>query len=54
MNETRWDERGLQHVLDFLDALGDANVHYQVRPDSILVFLTLVGTRVEVDVFVDP
>jgi hypothetical protein len=47
---------GLQRVLDFLDALEDANVHYQIdqmRPDAILVFFTLVGVRVEVDFFVD-
>jgi hypothetical protein len=47
---------GLQRVLDFLDTLEEANVHYeidQVRPDAILVFFTLVGARVEVDFFVD-
>jgi len=47
---------GLQRVLDFLDALDDAGVHYQidqVRPDALLVFFTLVGVRVEVDFLVD-
>jgi hypothetical protein len=47
---------GLKRVLDFLDALEEAGVHYeidQVRPDAILVFFTLVGVRVEVDFFVD-
>jgi hypothetical protein len=43
-------------VLDFLDALDEAGVHYQidqVRPDALLVFFTLVGVRVEVEFFVD-
>jgi hypothetical protein len=47
---------GLKRVLDFLDALEEAGVQYeidQVRPDAILVFFTLVGVRVEVDFFVD-
>ena len=43
---------GLQRILDFLDILDEKGVHYQidqVRPDSIMVFFTLVGGRVEVD-----
>ena len=47
---------GQQRVLDFLDALDEAGVHYQIdqaRPDALLVFFTLVGVRVEVDFLVD-
>jgi hypothetical protein len=47
---------GLQRILAFLDVLEEQGVHYQIdqtRPDALLVFFTLVGTRVEVDFFVD-
>ena len=47
---------GLQRVLDFLDTLEKENVEYKIdqqRPEAIMVILTLVGLRVEVDFFVD-
>lgn len=47
---------GLQSALDFMDFLDEKGVHFQVdqvRPDAIMVFFTLIGTRVEVDFFVD-
>lgn len=47
---------GLQRALDFMGFLDEKGVHFQIdqiRPDAIMVFFTLVGARVEVDVFVD-
>ena len=47
----------MSHPLyDLLQRLEQAHVHFTVsryRPDSVLVTLTLVGARVEVDVFED-
>lgn len=54
--EASMKKDGLQRILDFLDHLDEKGVHYQidqVRPDSIMVFFTLVGGRVEVDFSVE-
>jgi hypothetical protein len=47
----------MDHALfTLLSQLEGANIHFTVgrhRPDTVLVSLTLVGERVEVDVFAD-
>lgn len=43
-------------MLDFLQFLRERKVHYSIahdRDDALLVTLTLVGARVEVEFFVD-
>ncbi|MGH7966573.1 MAG: hypothetical protein ACRERD_32885 [Candidatus Binatia bacterium] len=43
-------------LFELLSALESARIHFTVarhRPDTVLVTLTLVGERVEVDVFED-
>ncbi|UTV53717.1 hypothetical protein [Burkholderia arboris] len=43
-------------LFDLLDQLDSAKIHYTMsrnRPDTILVSVTVVGMRVEVDVFRD-
>ncbi len=47
----------MSHPLyDLLNRLEDAKIHFTIgryRPDTVLVTMTLVGERVEVDVFDD-
>jgi hypothetical protein len=46
----------MQTLLSLLAALEAARIHFTIgchRPDTVLVTLTLVGERVEVDVFED-
>lgn len=48
--------KGLEGLLSFLEFLVEKNISYNIshqREDSIMVSLTLVGMRVEVDFFVD-
>jgi hypothetical protein len=48
--------KGLEGMLAFLQLLRRKNISYrieQMREDSLMVTLTLVGVRVEVDFFVD-
>ncbi|AOK62893.1 hypothetical protein [Burkholderia ubonensis] len=43
-------------LFDLLDRLDAARIHYTLsrnRPDTVLVSITVVGMRVEVDVFRD-
>ncbi|MBN3779217.1 hypothetical protein G3O06_16905 [Burkholderia sp. Ac-20345] len=43
-------------LFDLLDRLDSAKIHYTLsrnRPDTVLVSVTVVGMRVEVDVFPD-
>ncbi|RQR44184.1 MULTISPECIES: hypothetical protein [unclassified Burkholderia] len=43
-------------LFDLLDQLESAKIHYTLsrnRPDTVLVSITVVGMRVEVDVFRD-
>ncbi|HKT63238.1 hypothetical protein [Burkholderia sp. 22313] len=43
-------------LFDLLDRLDSAKIHYTLsrnRPDTVLVSITVVGMRVEVDVFRD-
>jgi len=47
---------GLQRMLDFLSLLNDKGIHFYIEqqsPEGLMVTLTLVGTRVEVEFFVD-
>ena len=47
---------GLQRVLEFLAILNEKGIHYRLEqqsPDAIMVTLTLVAARVEVEFFVD-
>ena len=47
---------GISDLLPFLNFLKDHSIVYrleQMRPDSIMVTLSLVGARVEVDFFDD-
>jgi hypothetical protein len=48
--------KGIKDIFVFLEALREARIHFslhQYRDDSITVFFTLVGCRVEVDFFID-
>ncbi|MFT4065196.1 hypothetical protein [Paraburkholderia sp.] len=43
-------------LYDLLDKLDDAKIHYSLsrqRPGSVLVSVTVVGQRIEIDVFID-
>jgi hypothetical protein len=47
---------GLQRMLDFLNFLRNKKVHFfitQYSPEGLTVTLTLVGSRIEVEFFVD-
>lgn len=47
---------GLERMLDFLDFLRNSNVEFflsQYSPEGLTVTVTLVGSRVEVEFFVD-
>ena len=47
---------GLQRMLDFLAMLNEKGIHFQIEqqsPEGLMVTLTLVGARVEVEFFVD-
>ena len=47
---------GLQRMLDFLNFLRNKKAHYfitQYSPEGLTVTLTLVGSRIEVEFFVD-
>ena len=48
--------RGLQDLLPFLNVLRKEKISYQldcIRDDAIMVTLTVVGARIEVDFFDD-
>lgn len=47
---------GLQRVLDILDLLRERNIAYRIdqgQPEAIMVMVTLVGARIEIEFFVD-
>jgi hypothetical protein len=46
----------MDSLFDLLDKLDDAKIHYTLsrnRPDTVLVSATVVGMRIEIDVFRD-
>jgi hypothetical protein len=48
--------KDIRDIFAFLSDLRDLRIHFsihQYRHDSIMVFFTLVGCRVEVDFFID-
>ena len=48
--------RGIQDLLSFLQFLRKEKIHYRldcVRDDAVMVTMTLVGARVEIDFFDD-
>ena len=47
---------GLQRMLDFLSLLNEKGIHFYIEqqsPEALMVTLTLVGARVEVEFFVE-
>lgn len=46
----------MDSLFDLLEKLDDAKIHYTLsrnRPDTVLVSATVVGMRIEIDVFRD-
>jgi hypothetical protein len=46
----------MNSLFDLLEKLDDAKIHYTLsrnRPDTVLVSVTVVGMRIEIDVFRD-
>jgi hypothetical protein len=46
----------MDSLFDLLEKLDDAKIHYTLsrnRPDTVLVSVTVIGKRIEIDVFRD-